>query len=103
MYFVPQFTEATAYRYNKPRKCNISNEILRIYRKIIASSSNNIFYIQIHNFTQQTMLNQTLYYTIQYREPNTKSKGVLITPFLAHVTINSLVAMKVNLIHIKSI
>jgi len=34
---------------------------------------------------QQTMLNQWLYYTIQYLEPNTKSKGVV-------TTINSLVA-----------
>jgi len=49
-------------------------EILRIYKKFIASSSNNIFYIQIQHFTQQTMLNQTLYYTLQYLEPNTKSK-----------------------------
>src|SRR6218665_1870347 len=32
-----------------------------------------IYYIQIHHFTQQTMLNQSLYYTIQYLEPNTKS------------------------------
>ena len=28
---------------------------------------------------QQTMLNQKLYYTIQYLEPNTKSKGVVTT------------------------
>jgi len=63
MYFVSQFTEATDKLH--PRKCDISNEILRVYTKIIASSSNNIFYIQIHHFTQQTMLNQTLYYTIR--------------------------------------
>src|SRR6218665_944030 len=44
-------------------------------KKIIISSSNNIYYIQIHHFTQQTMLNQTLYYMIQYFEPNTKSRG----------------------------
>src|SRR6218665_1296237 len=36
-----------------------------VYIKIISSSSNNIFYIQIHHFTQQTMLNQTVYYTIR--------------------------------------
>ena len=42
---------------------------------------------------QQTMLNQWLYYTIQYLEPNTKSKGVVTTPpLVAYVTINSLVA-----------
>ena len=29
---------------------------------------------------QQTMLNQWLYYTIQYLEPNTKCKGVVTTP-----------------------
>src|SRR6218665_2169188 len=63
------------YRYNNPRKCDISNEILHIYKKCIASSSNNIFYVQIHHFTHKTMLKQTLYYTIQYLEPNTKSKG----------------------------
>jgi len=28
---------------------------------------------QYHHFMQQTMLNQRLYYTIQYLEPNTKS------------------------------
>jgi len=39
------------------------------------------------------MLNQWLYYTIQYLEPNTKSKGVVTTfPLVADVTINSLVA-----------
>src|SRR6218665_924183 len=42
-------------------------------KKIIVSSSNNIYYIQIHHFMQQTMLIQWLYYTIQYLEPNTKS------------------------------
>ena len=42
---------------------------------------------------QQTMLNQRLYYTIQYLEPKTKSKGgVVTTPLVADVTINSLVA-----------
>src|SRR6218665_1704606 len=29
-------------------------------QKFIVSSSNNIFYIQIHHFTQKTMLNQSL-------------------------------------------
>jgi len=38
------------------------------------------------------MLNQSLYYTMQYLEPNSKSKGVVETPFVADVTINSLVA-----------
>ena len=43
---------------------------------------------------QQTMLNQWLYYTIQYLEPNTKSKGGgnHPSPLVADVTINSLVA-----------
>ena len=42
---------------------------------------------------QQTMLNQWLYYTIQYLESNTKSKGgVYHPPLVADVTINSLVA-----------
>jgi|SRR6218665_629741 len=44
-------------------------------KKFIVSSCNNIFYIQIHHFTQQAMLNQSLYHTIQSLEPNTKSKG----------------------------
>src|SRR6218665_562772 len=70
MYFVPQFTEVTdiitlASVIFPMRFC--------VYIKKISSSSNNIFYIQIHHFTQQTMLNQTVYYTIQYLEPNTKS------------------------------
>ena len=65
---------------NNPQKCDISNEILRICKKFIASSSNNIFYIQIHHFAQQTMLNQTVYYTIQYFESNIKSKGVVTIP-----------------------
>ena len=39
------------------------------------------------------MLNQSLYYTIQYLEPNIKSKGVITTPaFVADVAKNSLVA-----------
>ena len=40
------------------------------------------------------MLNQRVYYTIQYLEPNTKSMGVITTrpPLVADVTINSLVA-----------
>ena len=38
IYFVPQFTEATDYRYNNPRKCDISNEILRIYCVYIKNS-----------------------------------------------------------------
>ena len=49
-------------------------------KKFIASRSNNIFYIQIHHFTQTAMLNQSLYYTIQYHEPNTKSMSVVTTP-----------------------
>src|SRR6218665_1256257 len=47
---------------------------------IKSMSSNNIYYIQIHHSTPQTMLNQYLYYTIQYLEPNTKSWGVVTTP-----------------------
>ena len=42
---------------------------------------------------QQTMLNQSLYYMIQYLEPNTKSKrGGNHPPLVADATINSLVA-----------
>src|SRR6218665_2348099 len=64
MYFVPQFTEATDI-------ITLESVIFPMrfcvyIKKIIASSSNNIFYIQIHHFTQQTMLNQTVYYTIRY-------------------------------------
>jgi len=41
------------------------------------------------------MLNQWLYYTIQYLEPNTKSKGWgCNNPLVAGVTINSLVAWR---------
>ena len=35
-----------------------------IYNKFIVSSSDKIFYIQMHCFTHKSMLNQTLYYTI---------------------------------------
>ena len=31
----------------------------------------------MHRFTQQTMLNKSLYYMIQYLEPNTKKLGSL--------------------------
>ena len=41
---------------------------------------------------QQTMLNQWLYYTIRYPAPKAKSKGVVNSPLVADVTINSLVA-----------
>ena len=61
MCFVPQFTEATGIITLE--SVIFSMEFcMRIYKKFIASSSNNAFYIQIHHFTQQTMLNQTLYY-----------------------------------------
>jgi len=77
MCFVPQFTEAIGIItleyviHVYPMKFCVYNI------KFIASSivSKNMFYIQIHHFTQQTILNQSLYYTIQYLEPNTKSKG----------------------------
>src|SRR6218665_486698 len=61
--------------------------------KFIVSSSNNIFYIQIHHFTQKTMPNQSLYYTIPHFEPNTKSRrGGNHPPLVADVAKNSLVA-----------
>src|SRR6218665_717453 len=73
MYFVPQFTESTDI-------ITLESVIFAIrfcvyVKNFIATSSNNIYYIQIHHFMQQTMLNQRLYYTIQYLEPNTKSRG----------------------------
>src|SRR6218665_1178558 len=57
MYFVPQFTEATDI-------ITLESVIFPMrfcvyIQKFIALSSNNIFYIQINQFTQQTMLNQT--------------------------------------------
>src|SRR6218665_104625 len=60
----------------------------------VVKKFNNIYSIQINHFTQQTLLNQWLYYTIQYLEPNTKSKGGgnHHPPFVAYVTINSLLA-----------
>src|SRR6218665_2752176 len=91
MYFVPQFTEATDI-------ITLESVIFKMrfcvyIKKFIVSSSNNIYYIQIHNFTQQTMLNQWLYYALQYLEPNTKSRGDgNHPPFVADVAINSLVA-----------
>src|SRR6218665_548524 len=69
---VPQFTQATGIitleRVIFPMRFFV------YINKMLASSSNKIFYIKISHFTQQTMLNQELYYTIQYLEPNTKSK-----------------------------
>ena len=58
-YFVPRFTEATDI-------ITLESVIFPMrfcvyLKEIIDSSSNNIFYIQIRNFTQQTILNQTLY------------------------------------------
>src|SRR6218665_3141610 len=66
-------------------------------KKFIASSNNNISYIQVHHFTQKTLLNQWLYHTIQYFEPNTKSKGGgNHPPSVADVTIKSLVACRLT-------
>src|SRR6218665_1531647 len=48
-------------------------------------------------FYAETMLNQWLYHTINYFEPNTKSKGDGNHPVLvADVTINSLVAWRLK-------
>ena len=63
MSFVPQFTEATDM-------ITLTSVIFPMrycvyLKKIIASSSNNIVCIQIYHFTHQTMLNQTVYYTIR--------------------------------------
>src|SRR6218665_2094692 len=45
------------------------------------------------------MLNQGLHYTIQYLEPNTKSRrGGNHPPLVADVTINSLVALRLILL-----
>src|SRR6218665_837858 len=63
MYFVPQFTEATDIITLK--SVIFSMRFCVYLKKLIVSSSNNIFYIQMHHFTQQTMLNQTVYYTIR--------------------------------------
>jgi len=35
-----------------------------------------------HQFTLKTMLNQSLYYTMQYFEPNTKSREGVVTTTL---------------------
>src|SRR6218665_3936998 len=75
MYFVPQFTEATDIITLESVTFPMRFCVHVYIKKFIASSSNNIFYIQIHRYTQQTMLNQTLYHTMQYPEPNTKSMG----------------------------
>src|SRR6218665_349027 len=78
MCFVPQFTEATyiiilesvifstrlcvyTHVYIKCRASSSNNIFyIEIHQCTIASSSNNIFYIEIHQFTQQTMLNQSI-------------------------------------------
>src|SRR6218665_1704662 len=87
MYFVPQFIAVTDI-------ITLESVIFPMrfcvyIKQFIASCSNNIFCIQIHRFTQQSMLNQTLYYTIQYIEPSTKSSGVTTHPPLVdNATIN---------------
>src|SRR6218665_2911349 len=78
MCFVPQFTAATGIITLESLIFPMRFCVGLLYKKIIVSSSNNIVYIQIHHLSQQTMLNQTLYYTMQYLEPNTKSNGVII-------------------------
>jgi len=50
--------------------------------------------MQIHHSTQQAMLNQWLYHTLQYLEPNTKSRGVVT--LVSDVTITSLVAITIT-------
>src|SRR6218665_2934064 len=65
-------------------------------QKFIVSSSNNIFYIQIHHFTQKTMLNQSLYYTIRYFQPNTKSKRGGTNPSLVADVTKKVGSLKVN-------
>src|SRR6218665_2670651 len=45
----------------------------------IVSSCNHILYIQTHHFTQNPMLNQSLYYTIRYYEPQTLNLEVVET------------------------
>ena len=76
MCFVPQFATAT---------CIITLESvifpmrfcvgLLYIKKFIVSSSNNIFYIQIHHFTKQTMLNQQLHYTIYILNQSLNQRG----------------------------
>jgi len=99
MYFVPLFTEATGIMTLKGVIFSMTFCVGLYIKNIIVSSSNNIFYIQIHHFTQQTQcwINGYNYHTIHYFEPNTKSKGVITTtPYVADVTINSLVAWRLT-------
>ena len=66
-------------------------------KKFIVSSGNNLFYIQIHHFTQQTMLN--LRWITRYNILNQTlnlSGVVTTTPLVADVTINSLVAWRLS-------
>jgi len=43
------------------------------------------------------MLNQSLYYNMQYLETNTNSKGAVTTPLVADVAKNSLVTWRLIL------
>src|SRR6218665_1400281 len=63
MYFGPQFTEATDIITLE--SVIFPMRFCAYITKFIDSSSNNITYSLIHHFTQKTMLNQTLYYTIR--------------------------------------
>src|SRR6218665_2314108 len=69
-----------------PLRFRVSFKILyRVIRRLIQHCLlpkmvylNIIYYIQIHHFRQQTMLNQSLYYTIQYYVIATRNYDFLI-------------------------
>src|SRR6218665_1024308 len=80
-YTIRQLSVLYLFSQHVSRYCRVTQKFvnygtMHLVKKFIVSSSNNIYYIQIHHFTQQTILNQSLYYAIQYLQPNTKSKGV---------------------------
>src|SRR6218665_2386436 len=85
--FILKHTQLFIYLSNtRSRFCGLTQKFAIMDRcwnaganKFLVSSSNNIFYIQRHHFTQKTMLNESLYYAIQYLETNTKSMAVVTT------------------------
>ena len=66
--------------HNNPRKYDISNDILRIYKTFIASSSNNIFYIQpiysASNAESNVVLHDTIVYSITFIYPTRTAVSV---------------------------
>ena len=69
----------TYSRYCLVTQSFINYGTMPVVKNVMVSSNNNIYYIQMHHFMQQTMLNQWLYYT-RYNDLNlTLNLRVVVT------------------------